>query len=397
MRSRTPAEFLAALVLIALGGCADFDRADRLEDLRVLAVRTEPAEVLIHPFFGFLAPGDRPPPPFFTAPSYPVEIETFAYDPRGGLLRAETRLCPDGQRACVDFDLAGFLEREPEEARDDLLSLYSPRIVEEELPPADEDPAGRISQLRYEVRLTPAIIDSIVPDIEGQPVPNFFPYYPRIAVQVHNDSVEDVTRETGFKRLPVGIDLAHPDLPAQLRDGIGQAFGVRICDEVIPDDEFEEGPGECFEPRPPNRNPQLLGFDLDAAEDLRGLRGEDVRMTSSPDLGLGSLLRAQPGAVLHLTPVFAENDVQHYQVLSFNIEDSTLRIQNRFEDYVASWYSTAGETSTSRSNVQFNRRLGVTWQLPTLGVEPGDRDALIVVVRDQRGGTSVAQVVVEYR
>lgn len=390
---------LTALPLSLLAAsCADFDVEERIEDLRVLAVTTEPAEILYHPFYALLAPSDRP--PFLTLPTYDVDVEVFAYDPRGGRILSTTQLCPESEGVCFNFGIEEILEAEPEEGADELRALYEVRKEEVTHEPADErgNPAGRISSLQHSFSFTPAVIDSIIPNTaSGQPLPSYFPELPRFVVDVQNLSVTDVPRETAYKRLPVALDVAHPDLPEGFLDTFAQILGVQYCEAVIPDDEFVEGRTDCIEPRGPNENPDLLGFDLDADDELSALEAEGIRFAETSDLGRESLLRVPRGGQVHLTPVFPPGDRQHYQVLGFEVESSELFIENRWEDYVVSWYTTRGGLSKALSDVQTGDRLGVTWQLPSQNIEAGERDTLIGVVRDQRGGTTVGQVVVEYR
>jgi hypothetical protein len=95
--------------------------------------------------------------------------------------------------------------------------------------------------------------------------------------------------------------------------------------------------------------------------------------------------------------MFAPGAVERYQVLSFDIEASRITILNRVEDLACNWYSTRGPTSNTLTSLQFTReRLGVLWQLPADAVS-GERDSLVLVVLDQRGGTAVAEVTVTYR
>src|SRR5690606_19175906 len=147
-----------------------------------------------------------------------------------------------------------------------------------------------------------------------------------------------------------------------------------------------EGRTDCVEPRGPNLNPALLGFDLDDESELASLEDEGIRFAEVSDLGPSSLLRVPRGGRVHLTPVFPPGDQQHYQVIGFEVDSSELFIENRWEDYIVSWYTTRGDVSDPLTEVQLGDRLGVTWQLPRANVESGERDTIIAVVRDQRGG-----------
>jgi hypothetical protein len=120
-------------------------------------------------------------------------------------------------------------------------------------------------------------------------------------------------------------------------------------------------------------------------------------LEGEPDLGLRSLVRASSGGTIALTPVWGPNASERYQILSFDINTSEIIVVNRVEDLAATWYSTRGNLSATLTSLQFtNDRLGVVWQLPG-DVEPGETDTLVLVVLDQRGGTTVAELNVVYR
>lgn len=380
------------LVACALfGACTNFDREDRIEDLRVLAVRTEPAEILYNPLYAFTRPDERP--PGLELPGVDMQVEVFAVEPRGGLVRSEVRLCPDGNFACVDFDPSHLFADLGGEPRIDLEEAYLPRAAETDVD-LERDPAGQLPGLRFDWRFTEAVIDSIVPRTAGgDPIPSFFPELPRFAIDLESKAHAEVTRETAFKRVPVGVDLWDPSLPPEFRDTLSVALGIQLCDERVPDEEYVEGRTDCVEPRGPNQNPALIGFDVLAPDE----EPEDgVRTAETSDLGLSSVLSVPRGGVVSLMPVFAPGTLERYQVLSFDIEASTLTIENRREDLALSWYTTRGD-AFGETSLQFGGHFGVDWSLPFSGIEPGERDVLVLVARDQRGGTAVARVTVEYR
>ena len=61
-------------------GCVDFDIEEQFIDTRILAMRTEPAEIMFSPLF-LLPASQRPPIPI--AP-IDVDVEVYAFDRRGG-------------------------------------------------------------------------------------------------------------------------------------------------------------------------------------------------------------------------------------------------------------------------------------------------------------------------
>jgi hypothetical protein len=401
----TRCSLAAVLVLFALAAsCAQFDREDRINDLRVLALRTEPAEIMFHPFHGLLPAEQRP--PFLPLPTTNVEVDVFAFEPRHGVVETTVSLCPEGQGVCYDWDRDAFLLEEPEATRDEVRDVWKTREFTTELDARDVgNPAGQLRNVGFELEFTPAVIDSFIPDVVDEdsglrfPLVSFFPEWPRFIVAAQNPNIPPeigVDTERAFKRMPIGIDFSHPDAPPELRDVFVEILGIEFCEERIPDEDFAEGPWPCLEPRAPNKNPRLLGFDLDDSDNLDELFNEGMRYHTSPDLGRSSLVRAARGGRISLTPVFEPDDVERYQTLKFDIEDQTVFLENRVEDYAAEWRTTDGDVSSDQTGLQFDRRMGITWQLPT-DKDPGDRDQLMMVVRDQRGGVEWATITVEYR
>lgn len=373
---------LLLLSCALIGACADFDREDRIEDLRVLAVRTEPAEILYSPIYAVLPSEQRPP-----LPTTDVQVEVFAFEPRGGPVEAGVWRCPPGTGICELRDAEGKL---PADVPDELGEVFEAEVDE-----LERDPSGLVRGLELTYRFTPDIVDAYVPKTpDGQPVPSFFPEYAYFIVDIDSPSHDEIRHETAFKRLPVGLDLFDPGLPAEFRDALGAAFGIELCDERVPDEEYVEGRTSCVEPRGANQNPSLLGFDLLAPDEEPE---EGARTAETSQLGTESLLSVPRGGSVSVVPVFRPGARERYQVLGFEIESSELFIENRLEDLACSWYTTRGDVSAGLTSLPLDPSLGVTWFLPSAGVEPGERDVLVMVVRDQRGGTAVGRITVEYR
>lgn len=397
----------AALGLPGSAGCTEFEREDRIEDMRVLAVRTEPAEILYSPLF-LTPPAQRPP---FPLPTVEVDVEVFAFDPRGGRTALSRQLCPSdgGDATCRLYDLEADLAREPEAARAELAALLTP-VVEEGVIEDDALPLGRVEPSRFSMRLTPAAIDFFIPDdSDGNPVPSVFPLLPRVVVEARNldatarneaaglDGITgEVEAERAFKRIPVSLDLTSPDLPPDVAADFARVLGFELCSAPIPPEEHDlQGRAECLARRVPNANPPLRGFFLEA-DPAELSPGTLLETDVPPDLGLGSLVRVDRGATLAVTPVFGPDPAERYQVVSFDIAASQVILLNRVEDLACQWSSTRGSVSAADTALQFGDGLGISWQLP-FDVETGERDSLILVVLDQRGGTAVARIDVEYR
>jgi hypothetical protein len=393
-----------ALAFASPLACVNFDREDQIEDTRVLAVRATPAEVLFSPLY--LTPAAQRPP--FPLPTTNVDVDIFAFDPRGGLVTTSIGMCPDdaGDSSCrlYDKDDDPNYQALVEPGRSEVDALLTPQTAQGEID-LDADVAGRVTPSRFSFSITPAAIDFFQPkDASGQNAPSIVPVLPRFTIVVENDTAkadgEAVFAERAFKRLPLSIDLADPSLPADFLGDLAQAIGVELCSDPLPrpgdaGDTFVEGPAPCLHPRVANQNPALAGFKLEPTVETDALTKGTV--VATPDLGLSSLVRVDAGKQIALTPVWAEGAVERYQVLSFDIETSRIGVENRVEDMACQWYVTRGSTANPQTALQFTtERLGNVWSLPR-NARSGERDSLVLVVLDQRGGTSVAQVTVEYR
>ena len=230
-------------------------------------------------------------------------------------------------------------------------------------------------------------IDALIPKAGGQPLPQFFPALPRVGVSVTNLDVEPfledgtraVNREVAFKRIPVGLDFADPLLSDDIKNAFGEAFGVTFCEEPISDESFVEGPAPCFDPQPANLNPSFLGFQLlpETAELPQDGLIEDVEVDLAPR---GARLSVSSGGTLVVNPVFALGTSQRYQIVRFLIEESTLIVENRFEDIVVTWYATRGTIGQPVRQLQTGDTFGQVWNLPQTATS-GEEDVLVAVAR----------------
>lgn len=386
---------LALVAVVAGSGCADFDRQDRVEDTRILGIRTEPAEVKFSPLYSLLPPNQRPPGFGLPAPGE-IEVEAYAFDPRGGDLVTTMQFCPDngGDSSCLEsWDPTERYEGLEGAARDSIKELYDVREREVSLDgdSLDARPEGRIPDASYTYNFNTPVLDEVV---RGRL--SIFPFTPRFVFQVDNESVIDpdgANRERGFKRIPFGVDFADPTFPPDILDSLLSTLGTKICEEGLGGDDFREGTTDCYAPLPPNKNPELLGFNLFGDPQQSG-----VLFGETADIGKNAVLSAARGTDLSLEPVFAPGTVERYQVFSFEVEANDLIIVNRKEDLAVSWYTTDGDISPATGSVQFGRNLTGTWTLPSVeAADAGDVISLVVVIRDQRGGTDFARVEVELR
>lgn len=429
---RTPhlARALAALVLPLASGCnTGFDSPSELRDLRILAVRAEPAEIKLPVRFLFAPPAQRPPE--WALPSWSVDVQVFAFDPRSGDVTTSSFLCPasDADPACLEFSSADLIAPDlPATEEAELQAVYQPRTRRNTLADPAVNPAVPALDNRFTYAFTPAVIDSLLWREGVDPWGLFLqPLLPRFVVDARNSAVEGMAHERAFKRFPLSLDFNDPELPPQLMDIIADIFGAPPC-AIAPaaDDPFVEGPADCFFDRGPNQNPLLTGFDLvdpwaEADARAAGERLPAVRFSNSPQLGPHPVLLVEPGATLHLRPVFAPGSMERYQVFVLAPFAQSFALHNRTEDFVCFWYVTGGAlggaedsgnvtTSTSRAGGEDLPRSGdpeairtpldMDWVVAGTPDHPlgsgRTRDSLVLVVEDQRGGVAVGQVIVEY-
>jgi hypothetical protein len=411
---RQPSRVLWAGALLMSTSCVNFEQVERVLDVRVLGMRTEPAEVLFSPFF--LTPPEQR-PAFLPLPTTEVTTEFYAIDPRGGRITTTIQLCPEGvtDSTCRLYDPSDELATLPPAARDDVTAALAVRDGEATVS-NDGQPVGRVLPATNTLSLTPSVIDFLQPkNAQGEPVPSVFPILPRIVVGVENNDAADAERnpdvvaERAFKRLPLVLDLTSNDLPADFRNNLASGLGLTLCNELLtPDTDYVLGDGNCLYGKVANLNPTLRGFRIESSatpDDLTKdmLYGDDV------DLGLSSFATVNAGGLIALTPMFAEGALERYQVISFDIESSKIKLINRVEDMALEYFITRGSVSQASTALEFTRSLGSIWTTPgrcpddadegrqQRCVRAGERDTLVVIARDQRGGVTWADMTVEYR
>jgi hypothetical protein len=396
---------VAGLLACTGSACVNFDLEEQFTDTRILGARTSPAEIMFSPLF-LLPANQRPPLPI---PNVDVEVELFAFDSRGGEVTVSTQMCPDdaSDASCRLYDKA-FDEnfaRLVDPAKSEVEALLTPVVSEPTAIADDVDPVGRVTPSTFQYTITSGAIDFFQPkNAAGENVPSIFSLLPRVAFQVENiterDAGADIFKERAFKRLPLSIDLADPSLPDSFKNTLANSLGIRLCGATLPtvdevSDEDFAGGADCLYSRGANVNPAAIGFRLESTTDPALL--SEGMLEGVPDLGVGSLVRASPGGTIALTPMWEAGAVERYQVLSFDIASSKLTIENRVEDMACTWYSSRGFLNGGQTSLEFtDNRLGAVWTLPT-DAKAGERDSIVMVANDQRGGTSVVEVTVEYR
>jgi hypothetical protein len=448
---RAPLLSLLSLVsLLWLTGCLDLDEQFLVHDLRILAVKTEPAELVLDSAYAGAAligglpggpggPGGGGGLPLPEPEGFTVDIEVFAYDPRGGLVTLSTSLCPDSvDSTCVGWDPHEEVldPIEDEEERDEREALFLPSETTAEIKDLDVDPIGRAPLPTLTWEMTPSVISALTANAFGSAAVGVETIEPRVVIELDSDQPDGVTHTEAFKRIPLIWDLHDPALEATVNAALAP-YDVDLCPTDQPTFE-EEGPAPCARVREPNQNPVLLGFDI--VDELAEEEEADpdnprpaVREGTDPQLGPNPTILVEPGGVLRIRPVFAPGSIERYQVIVNDPNTNVTTVEDRFEDFAAHWFVTRGtvELLTQGWTSEVGppgqppiADLDGRWELPSrseiAGVEteesgfpfggppgggPGDdddvdipeaRDAVVVVIKDQRGGTAVGQIIVEY-
>ncbi len=383
---------IVCILFLSSVSCSMFDAQFEINDLRILAVQTEPAEILYSPLFLF---PDEALPPGFPKPTTEIKVTVFAYDPRGNEIDTRLQLCPaeltDEDDGCLDYD---YYEKKGEHPFPEIT-----RPIEKTLTTKDSA-SGQIEAFEYTFSIGPDDFFTFLPkDDAGNLFPSLFPTYLIFDVKVSPTDGPKEESERAYKRLPMYFDFANPATPPELADGAAEALGQRFC---TPEDNIEEFvPGtnaECIYSKLANNNPDLLGFDIELS-DVFPL--ELVTAESSNDVAyqLEDIVDVRPGDKLLINPVVTEESVEAYQVFSFDISTGEIPAINRKESLRVEYIISGGGfvDGPPFGSMQFssNGHIATIWALPN-DRKKFEEDVVIAVIRDQRGGTSVSEITVRY-
>ena len=275
--SRTPHTLARTLALVfaatAVGaGCLDLDDQSLIHDLRILAVKTEPAELVLDSayavgaipgFPGGGGPGGGGGLPLPAADGFTVDIEVFAYDPRAGLVSMTSFLCPDG----VDSTCVGYIPEdevladiEDDDERAEREALFLPTVSTASTPDTSTQAMAAVPLPKLTWEMTPSVISALTASAFGSASVGVETIEPRIVIDLATTAAGGVFTATAFKRIPMIWDLHDPALEATVKAAIAP-YGIELCPVDEPMFE-EEGIAPCARVREANKNPVLLGFDI---------------------------------------------------------------------------------------------------------------------------------------
>jgi hypothetical protein len=339
-----------ALGLVALGAaCTDDVTSPTLvEDLRVLAVRAEPPELLFE--------RDE----LVAGPARAVHFEALVVDPRGLPMVYDWQFCPiESSETCGDYERkraaapAGYAEA--------LDAARGQRLGGSAAPA----PGGAQVMGGFDVAITPPL----------------FGYH----LLSSGLGLGNGGWASAVLTLAAGPEANRETLRAQKRVVLGArdlaAFnselatvGVSVCP-----DPAQALPAGCLplRPRTPNRNPEILGMEI--------ARGAAATTPFAPVTGAIDLV---PNEKIRLRPVVAPDAEEPYQTIESTLEGSRLYVADRREELVVSWFATSGEFEEPQTAVQISKRIDNIYTAPAPGPGAPAPTAIFVVIRDQRGGVA---------
>lgn len=360
-------------VAFLVSGCGmDLDQVQDVEDLRILAIRAEPPEVLL-PTADALDPATL---------EFDARFEVLAVDPRGGRIDVEWRFCPvESFDACRDYeeirdqtpdfaDALDAMRAQSVTARD-----VAPLDVSQSLPSAEAE-----SRAVWPFDVPAFTVDAPAELALYHAQTNFFGFgagaWPSAQVRVSGNGQSVLAS----KRLVLGLDdysVLNPVLEEQL--------GFAICDPTVAESEQPE----CLplEPRPPNTNPVFERIEI-AFSDQADAPFEVI--PENPD-GTYAVPAIEPGEMVRFRPVFTEASFEPYQRLETNIDTQELQVDDLVEEISVSWYISGGEIQDTITWPLFTLTLDTVFTAPSQA-PPSGLVSLWMVAQDQRGGTAWVQL-----
>jgi hypothetical protein len=335
--------------LLAAACSEDAPSPALVEDLRVLAVRAEPPEILV----------DRE--ELTTGAPRATRFEALVMDPRGEPMVQmvyDWQFCPvESGETCGDYD----------RRRGAADPAYAPFLdaarAQEAHGPAQLSADGAVGTAGFDVQIAPQLLA----------------YHLQDAARVLGNGawVSAVLKlETGTETL-----LAQKRVVVNARDLAAfnpelATAGWQICTPAA------SLPG-CLPllPRTPNHNPTFTSVEV-----ARGL--------GAPFAPLAGPLVLSSKEKVRLRPVLAPDAEEPYQTIESTLQGNHLVVVDHREEVVVSWFTTAGSFESDQTAVQLDRTLDNEFTAPSIDARTpaGKPLVLYVVARDQRGGVGWLRV-----
>jgi hypothetical protein len=328
---------LTCFALIA-GGCAgEVPSPTLVDDLRVLAVRAEPPEVLV----------DR------DGAAAEVRFQALVVDPRGPTMTWSWEFCPvESTQTCADF-AARRAEAPPE-----FQPVLDAARTEQRAGQSAPDPETRA--LGVDPFAVPIAGDLFAYHLKssGLGLGNGSWVSAVLALQAGPETLQAQKRVVLNAR---DLSAWNPELAP---------FGWQVC---VPGDPA----AGCLPlaPRTANHNPEIAGLEVARS-----------KLADAPFAPLpAGPLTVAPGEVIRLRPVLAPGAEERYQTVESTLQGNDLVVVDHTEEAVISWFATAGKFGAEQTTAQLTRTLDNSFTVPATP-PPDGRISVYLVVRDQRGG-----------
>jgi hypothetical protein len=325
------------LIAFLVAGCAgDVPSPTLVEDLRVLAVRAEPPEVLV----------DR------DGGGVQVAFQALVVDPRGPTMAWRWGFCPvESTQTCADF--AARRAEAPAEFQPVLDATRTEQRAGQSAP----DPATRALGVDpFPVAIPPDLFAYHL-QTSGLGLGNGSWVSAVLALEAGPETLQAQKRVVLNAR---DLSQWNPELAA---------FGWQVCAAGGPTDGCV-----ALAARTANHNPEIASVEVARS-----------KLADAPFAPLDGPLAVAPGEVIRLRPVLAPGAEEHYQTIESTLQANDLVVVDHTEEAVISWFATAGKFGAEQTTPQLTKTLDNTFTAPTTPPADG-RLSLYLVVRDQRGG-----------
>jgi len=371
--------WLMVPVLGFLGACIDLDQVSQVKDLRLLAVKSDPPD-LLYSFLHIIPPEQRGGIPLGP---YNVTTQVLLVDPKGRDVEVSMRLCPEDTQlaGCAGYRLR---DAAPPQQINALRPYLDPVTVTRK---ADLAVGGEISVPSFNMNFSDHAVDYMLPhDVNGELdliTALGFSALPSVVVRARiPDTGEEVV---AFKRFSLNLDVSPETLPAQARELLEGLFIALTGTGFCPPGTGPLDDVQCVKQKQPNHNPSLQRvLYMRGGDYLRvdaGYRDDPTSAGQFQDVT--GRITVAPGEPIRLRPIVGDADREAYQGLNFDLQSRKIELRNFTEDLVFSWFATVG-VPDAQSTEQFTSDPDAVW---TVSPDAPDGPAQVwVIVRDQRGG-----------
>jgi hypothetical protein len=345
--------------VISAGACGDLDNVTLVKDLRVLAVKAEPA--------GFLVPLDQPD----SIPDMKATVTALVVDPKGqgATLSFSGAACPDFVDTITAASGKGSSLCPGPEVTGKLPPPLNTALATETLVPGTADPVA-MSTIEY----APAVKFGLTPAQIGL----FFSPAPNLPAPVAQTVAYN--RDFGMDAI-VNVDFT---LGAQ------QAAMIKrvVYWPLLPADGLPVG-DDCPTTQVVNQNPVI------SAVDLFKHRVDGQPVDAYPDMPTLSLAAKDE---LFVQPAYDPASIERYFLRVQNFETMTIETQCRHELLTFQFFATAGTFGPEQRSSELpivltpedgKVHLDSQWNPPKAADLPADGKVTIwVIARDERAGAT---------